>query len=383
MKKRISDICQVINGRAYKQNELLQQGKYRVLRVGNFFTSDKWYYSDFELAEDKYCDKGDLLFAWSATFGPKIWDGEKVIYHYHIWKMIPDVSVVDKWYLYYWLKKNVSNITAGVHGSVMAHITKSEMENFEIDIPPLRIQQVVASILRTIDDKIRNNKAINDNLEFQFKHLYQHYFVDSRQSSWGMVPLSTLFSFQEGPGIRNWQYVPKNGTKFINIRCINNGDIHTETANMISNEEAKGKYAHFMLNPYDIVMSCSGTLGRYAIVQERHLPLCLNTSVIRFAPNIKTDFTYLYGYLTSKEFLRRQEEMAAGSVQQNFGPTHLKRMEVCNAPPALREKFYELSMPVISKILSLRDENAKLAQLRDVLLPRLMSGEVDVSNINL
>ena len=383
MKKRISDICQVINGRAYKQNELLQQGKYRVLRVGNFFTSDKWYYSDFELAEDKYCDKGDLLFAWSATFGPKIWDGEKVIYHYHIWKMIPDVSVVDKWYLYYWLKKNVSNITAGVHGSVMAHITKSEMENFEIDIPPLRIQQVVASILRAIDDKIRNNKAINDNLEFQFKHLYQHYFVDSRQSSWGMVPLSTLFSFQEGPGIRNWQYVPKNGTKFINIRCINNGDIHTETANMISNEEAKGKYAHFMLNPYDIVMSCSGTLGRYAIVQERHLPLCLNTSVIRFAPNIKTDFTYLYGYLTSKEFLRRQEEMAAGSVQQNFGPTHLKRMEICNAPPALREKFYELSMPVISKILSLRDENAKLAQLRDVLLPRLMSGEVDVSNINL
>lgn len=164
MKKRISDICQVINGRAYKQNELLQQGKYRVLRVGNFFTSDKWYYSDFELAEDKYCDKGDLLFAWSATFGPKIWDGEKVIYHYHIWKMIPDVSVIDKWYLYYWLKKNVSNITAGVHGSVMAHITKSEMENFEIDIPPLRIQQVVASILRTIDDKIRNNKAINDNL---------------------------------------------------------------------------------------------------------------------------------------------------------------------------------------------------------------------------
>ena len=81
------DAMRFINGRAYKKEELLSEGKYPVLRVGNFFTNEKMYYSDLELDEDKYCDNGDLLYAWSASFGPMIWSGDKVIYHYHIWKL--------------------------------------------------------------------------------------------------------------------------------------------------------------------------------------------------------------------------------------------------------------------------------------------------------
>src|SRR6266545_3073034 len=76
----LCDLVTVLNGRAYKQNELLNAGT-PVLRVGNLFTSDKWYYSDLCLDDDKYCDKGDLIFAWSASFGPFIWNGERVIYH--------------------------------------------------------------------------------------------------------------------------------------------------------------------------------------------------------------------------------------------------------------------------------------------------------------
>ena len=84
----LGNLARVINGRAYKQEELLDSGKYRVLRVGNFFSNGSWYYSDLELDKDKYCESGDLLFAWSASFGPKIWNDEKVIYHYHIWKIV-------------------------------------------------------------------------------------------------------------------------------------------------------------------------------------------------------------------------------------------------------------------------------------------------------
>ena len=74
-----------INGRAYSQDELLSNGKYKVLRVGNFYTNDSWYFSDMELDEKYYANDGDLLYTWSATFGPHIWRGGKVIYHYHIW----------------------------------------------------------------------------------------------------------------------------------------------------------------------------------------------------------------------------------------------------------------------------------------------------------
>ncbi|MCM1113659.1 MAG: restriction endonuclease subunit S, partial [Muribaculum sp.] len=162
-KHRLGDICQIINGRAYKQEELQSQGKYRILRVGNFFSRDKWYYSDMELADDKYCNKGDLLFAWSASFGPKLWNSEKTIYHYHIWKMVPD-KCVDKLYLYYWLKNSVSLLTAGTHGSVMAHMTKREMESQEIEIPDIDIQKRIGSILSLIDRKMESNEKINDNL---------------------------------------------------------------------------------------------------------------------------------------------------------------------------------------------------------------------------
>ena len=80
----LGKVARLINGRAYKQEELLSEGPTPVLRVGNFFSNRNWYYSDLELDEDKYCNAGDLLYAWSASFGPRIWEGPRTIYHYHI-----------------------------------------------------------------------------------------------------------------------------------------------------------------------------------------------------------------------------------------------------------------------------------------------------------
>ena len=75
---------------------LVSYGPYPLLRVGNFFSNRAWYYSDLELPEDKYCEDGDLLYAWSASFGPRIWQGPKVIYHYHIWKIEINETLADK-----------------------------------------------------------------------------------------------------------------------------------------------------------------------------------------------------------------------------------------------------------------------------------------------
>ncbi|MBX9764201.1 MAG: restriction endonuclease subunit S, partial [Pseudomonadaceae bacterium] len=167
-------------------------------------------------------------------------------------------------------------------------------------------------------------------------------FPDSfEESELGLVPkgwrvewLSDVFDFKEGPGIRNWQYTNSDvGTRFINIRCIQDGDLSIETANRISDEEANGKYAHFHLKAWDVVVSTSGTLGRSAIVRDEHLPLMLNTSVIRFRPvEGKTSFSFVYEYLNAPEFLFKLESMASGSVQKNFGPMHLKQMKLVCPP---------------------------------------------------
>lgn len=127
--KKLPELCTLFNGRAYKKEELLDIGKYTVLRVGNFFTNEHWYYSDLELEENKYCDNGDLLYAWSASFGPRIWEGNKVIYHYHIWKVIPNIEVIDKNFLYFLLEWDVEKIKKD-HGTgtTMIHVSKSNME---------------------------------------------------------------------------------------------------------------------------------------------------------------------------------------------------------------------------------------------------------------
>jgi type I restriction enzyme S subunit len=153
---KLSDVVKVINGRAYSKEELLPKGKYRVLRVGNFFTNDSWYYSDLELDEDKYCDSGDLLYAWSASFGPKIWDGEKVIYHYHIWKMLPSMEL-DKDYLYYWLQSYqlTSQVMSRLHGTTMVHITKGIMEATTIQYPSNIDQQRISKTLDTLNEKCK------------------------------------------------------------------------------------------------------------------------------------------------------------------------------------------------------------------------------------
>lgn len=195
---------------------------------------------------------------------------------------------------------------------------------------------------------------------------------------WKVELLSELFNFQEGPGIRNWQYVEKNGTKFINIRCINDSDINTDSANMISKEEANGKYKHFLLKENDIVMSCSGSLGRSAIVRKCHLPLCLNTSVIRFWPKSNDDFSFLYGYLTSTEFINRQQEMASGSAQVNFGPMHLKKIKLLVPIENVRKQYQKFILPILEEQNRIKDLNILLARQRDLLLPMLMSGKLEV-----
>ena len=129
--RKLGEVATFINGRAYSQDELLHNGKYKVLRVGNFYTNDSWYYSDMELDEKYYANDGDLLYTWSATFGPHIWHGDKVIYHYHIWKV--DLSdMLEKRFAVQLLEQDKAKILSDKNGSTMVHITKSGMEQKEV-----------------------------------------------------------------------------------------------------------------------------------------------------------------------------------------------------------------------------------------------------------
>jgi type I restriction enzyme S subunit len=146
--KKLREVCELVNGRAYSKPELLAAGKYRVLRVGNFFTNDHWYYSDMELEEKKYCDNGDLLYAWSASFGPRIWTGGKVIYHYHIWKVVHDRMQIDQMFLFYFFQWDTEKIKQDQGtGTTMMHVSMGSMNERDIHLPPLPEQQRIVALL--------------------------------------------------------------------------------------------------------------------------------------------------------------------------------------------------------------------------------------------
>ncbi|WP_304590757.1 restriction endonuclease subunit S [Bacteroides acidifaciens] len=342
---------------------------------------------------------GDVVLTTEAPLGEvaQLTD-EKIALAQRIVCLRGKEGVLDNTYLKYFFLSNIgqNRLKARETGTTVTGIKQSELKEILIDYPKIDTQKAIASVLSSLDSKIELNRRINDNLEQQAQALFKAWFVDFEpfrggkfvDSELGMIPegwniqsISSIFNFQEGPGIRNWQYV-NNGTKFINIRCINNDIINIQNANMISDEEAQGKYAHFMLKENDIVISCSGTLGRKALVLKEYLPLCLNTSVIRFTPRINRQLGFLYGYLGSSLFLNKQIELASGSVQANFGPIHLKGMSIAIPDNNVLNQFSDIVNSIIQKKKNIISESLRLTNLRDSILPKLMSGKIKIDKLN-
>ena len=192
---RLEDLATLYNGRAYKKPEMLTEGKYPLLRVGNLFTSDTWYYSDLELEPEKYCDDGDLLYAWSASFGPHIWNGGKVIYHYHIWKLELRYPQTRD-YLYWVLSAQTDAIKRSGHGATMIHITKAGTEKMLIPVPPLAEQKrIVAKIKELLPYIDRYEQAWN-----KLENFNKRFPVDMQKSILQMAVQGKLVEQRPGEG---------------------------------------------------------------------------------------------------------------------------------------------------------------------------------------
>lgn len=306
-------------------------------------------------------------------------------------------NVLDSRYFFYylWDKSRKGFFQSIQTGTALQQLPIGQLRSVDLELPEnITDQKRIAAVLSAFDDKIELNNKISAVLEQMAQAIFKKWFVNFRfpghektefvESELGRIPkwwkvkmLPEVFDFLEGPGIRNWQYVPK-GCPFINIRLIQNNDIDIKSASFISEKEANGKYKHFRLKERDMVVSTSGTLGRSAIIRKEHLPLLLNTSVIGFRPKDGQSYGFMYQFLNAAYFQNKVSSMASGSAQPNFGPVHLKQIEVLMPNQKVLEMFSEAVNPVYEKIITNMSESKKLAALRDLLLPKLMSGEIRV-----
>ncbi|MFG5382460.1 restriction endonuclease subunit S [Yoonia sp. R2-816] len=268
--KPLGEVCELVNGRAYKKPELLDQGKYPVLRVGNFFTSNKWYYSDLELEPKKYCETGDLLYAWSASFGPRIWEGEKSIFHYHIWNVQHPEQKLDRKFLYYyfdWDKERIKEEQGA--GATMIHVSKHSMEARALPIPPLEEQKRIVAVLDAAFEGLtrakENAEANLQNARELFDNFVEGYF---RELSQRYKPKPLLDVCRE----RGITYgVIKLGDQIDDgVPCLRTSNVRSlsftlEGMKSISTKLSK-EYSRTILRGGEVLVNVRGTLGGVTVV---------------------------------------------------------------------------------------------------------------------
>ncbi len=295
-------------------------------------------------------------------------------------------------FLYYYLglREAVEWLERNAVGTTMLNLNTSILGKVRIPDVDLLFQERIASILSAYDYLIENNWRRIQLLEQAARLLYKEWFVhlrfpghehvkikDGVPEGWETKPLQDVVEFKEGPGLRNYQYRDQ-GIPFLNIRTFSDDEIDLSKTKCIDETEVMSKYQHFLLNEDDHVVSSSGTLGRVVTIRKCHLPVMLNTSLIRMRPKGIMRKWYLKAYLKYGNFIDQVTAMATGAAQLNYGPSHLKAMSILMPDTYLVDLFEEHVSASYTQIKFLLDGNLQLAKARDLLLPRLMNGEVAV-----
>lgn len=177
------------------------------------------------------------------------------------------------------------------------------------------------------------------------------------------------YSFKNEPGVRKWQFTDK-GIKLLNVGNINDGKVDlSATDKHLSVEEATGKYAHFLVDEGDLLIACSGIVvdnfhNKIAFAKKEHLPLCLNTSTMRFRPlEEDVDLNYFKYYLQTVHFTSQLQKLITGSAQLNFGPSHIKKIEFLFPPLKTQQHIAS----ILDDAAALRDKTTQLLIEYDLL----------------
>jgi len=380
------DVATFYNGRAYSLSEWEDSGT-PVIRLQNLTgRGDDCYYSNLQLPEHQYCHKGDLLYMWSASFGAYIWQGEKAIFHYHIWKIECNDEALDKMFLFYLLDDITQRMKNQSHGSTMIHVTKGDMEKLLIQLPPLPEQSKIASILSTVDDKIDSvNKRIEETKKLK-QGLMQRLltqgightkFKDSPlgriPEEWEVVSLNKIVSQFIVP-MRDKPKIFDGDIPWCRIEDFNGIYL---SASKSGRHVSQQTIVEMNLKVYPVgtvLVSCSADLGRCAITQN---PLTTNQTFIGLVPKSETNGLLLYYKMISAA--SRLNSLSSGTTISYLSRESFENF-VLSFPQSTKEQceISSILFTVDEKLGILEERNNEYKQLKKGLMQQLLTGKIRV-----
>jgi type I restriction enzyme S subunit len=284
--------------------------------------------------------------------------------------MDADSERLDPDYLYYLLSSN--EIVEGLHAiaeqstSAYPSIKPSDIENLEVDVPDIETQKKISAVLVSIDEKIRSNTAINKNLEQQAQTIFRNRFLsqDTLPDSWTKATLGEVSLM--GAGGDKPKTVSATQTENCPYPIYSNG---------ISDEGLYGFTNEYKIKDESVTVSARGTIG---FVCLRHTPYTPIVRLVTLIPNtdvLSAKYLYLW--------LRNSSIHGTGTTQQQLTVPDFRKTEIVLPTKEEMASFTDTVTPLFEAIWVNQVENAKLSNMRDALLPKLMSGELDVSEIDL
>ncbi len=289
---------------------------------------------------------------------------------------------VDNDFVYYLISTIKNEFIRRASGSTFLEISKNEIKRIPITIPTLSEQKKISNLFSAIDNKIEIlQKKYQYYRDFK-KYLMQQIFAQKLRfdydDEWKTMRLNEIVFYQEGPGVRNYQYT-KKGVKLLNVGNFVKNVLNLDnTDRYISEDEAYGKYNHFLVDEGDLLIACSGIKAEYfdekiAFAEKKHLPLCMNTSTMRFKSldeNI-LNLKYLKCYFQTESFKKQVFSVMTGSAQFNFGPTHLKYFKIPIPSIDEQKEIYKLFGSVDDKISMINQELDKVNEFKKSLLQQM------------
>ena len=395
---QIGEVASFQNGYAFKSKDFVQDGKYKIIKIKElkdgkvrFFNDSASVNVDDERIIEKYiAEKGDVLFALTGDpvnkNNPLSWVGRVSVYeddqlallNQRVCKLVPKEGLNAK-YIYYYFRvfDNFYTLASIAKGSAsQANISTKDIEAMEIALPSLNIQNKIVSVLDSIEEKINQNNKINKNLEQQAKAIFSNEFLtlETLPDGWKQASLIDIADYLNGLAMQKHRpTADETGIPVLKIKELRQGCCDNNSE--LCSPSIKSEY---IIHDGDVIFSWSGSL----LVDFWCGGICgLNQHLFKVTSNKYNKWFY---YAWTKHHLDRFIAVAAdkATTMGHIKRDELSKAEVLIPNEADYKRIETLLQPIYDLIIANRIENKKLAETRDTLLPKLMTGEIDISEVD-
>ena len=287
---------------------------------------------------------------------------------------IKDLDIVDKNYLYYYLKNfNFGSLSST--SSIATAVNSKTVKNISVNLPPLDQQKKIADILGSLDEKIELNRHMNETFEQLGQALFRHYFVDNPEAkSWESGKVSDVVRIYSGFAFKSKDFDIDGKYGLVTIKNVQDGSFIKDCTDHLSEPLPNSTPEYVHLKSGDTILSLTGNVGRVCIVVGRDY--LLNQRVAKLVSDESQ--AYVYFLFRSKIMKGRMVGISKGTAQKNLSPIETGKLKIKIPPTNIMSQFEGIAIGLLNMIVSNNEQIQTLTSLRDLLLPKLISGEIEV-----